>query len=212
MAPYILGAYDKKLYEYATEKMVKNGVRIATSSVIEKVEDSYLHVKGQEPVRYGVLLWVTGIKSLPFVDGLEVKKSEHGISRILTDGNLRVKKSGGEVLDDVFALGDAADIEGLSLPTTAEVAVQKARYLVRLLETTTRPETFKYTNRGLVSYIGGHDGIGAGVSEKEGWTGQRAWLSWRSGSFTWTRTWRNWVGILFAMVVNALFGKDVARM
>jgi NADH:ubiquinone reductase (non-electrogenic) len=107
--------------------MVKNGVQIATSSVIEKVDDEYLHVKGQDPVPYGILLWVTGNKSLSFVDGLDVKKSEHGLSRILTDGNLRVKKAGvgEEILDDVFALGDTADIEGQSLPTTAEVAYRR---------------------------------------------------------------------------------------
>lgn len=212
MAPHILGAYDQKLYEYATEKMVKNGVQIATSSVIEKVDDEHLYVKGKEPIPYGLLLWVTGNKSLPLVDALDVKKSEHGLARILTDWNLRVKRAGDEVLDDVFALGDAADIEGQSLPTTAEVAVQKARYIVRLLEAPTHLEPFKYKNRGLVSYIGSHDGIGAGASDNNGWTGQRAWLSWRSGSFTWTRTWRNWIGIIFAMIVNVLFGKDVARM
>jgi NADH:ubiquinone reductase (non-electrogenic) len=109
-------------------RISKHGVQIATNSVIEKVDSTDLYLKGQGAVPYGILLWVTGNKSLPFVDRLDVKKSTTGLVRILTDPSLRVKKKGnleGQVFLEVFALGDAADIEGQSLPTTAEVAVQK---------------------------------------------------------------------------------------
>jgi len=196
--------------------MVERGVRIATNCVIEKVSPTELHVKGQDPVPYGILLWVAGNKSVLFTDGLDVKKTTRGLVRILTDSKLRVKKAGDdvEVYSDVFALGDAADIEGHSLPTTAEVAVQKAKYLVGELNRNSEgPELpFTYTSRRLVTYIGGHDGIAEGLSVDEPWSGRKAWLSWRSGSFTWTRTWRNWAAIICAIVLNALFGKDVLRL
>jgi len=196
--------------------MVERGVRIATNCVIEEVTRTDLHVKGQDPVPYSILLWVAGNKSVPLTDGLDVKKTTRGLVRILTDSRLRVKKAGSdvEVYSDVFALGDAADIEGHSLPTTAEVAVQKAKYLVRELNRNSEgPELpFAYTSRRLVTYIGGHDGIAEGSSVEEPWSGRKAWLSWRSGSFTWTRTWRNWVAIICAIVLNALFGKDVLRL
>jgi NADH:ubiquinone reductase (non-electrogenic) len=216
VAPHILGAYDKKLYEYATERMTERGVKIATSSTIEKVDRTHIHVKGEAPVPYGILLWVAGNKSVPLVDNLDVKKSEHGLVRVLTDSHLRVKKSGndGDVYSDVFALGDAADIEGLSMPTTAEVAVQKAKYLVEQLNNgqNTRGKSFVYSNRRLVTYIGNHDGISQGSPVNQPWSGREAWLSWRTGSFTWNRTWRNRASILFAWVLNALFGKDVVRL
>ena len=106
-----------------------------------------------------------------------------------------------DVHPDVFALGDAADIEHQPLPTTAEVAVQKARYLVRQLnahpktndhndynddpnpKTTTTTPLFSYTKKPLTTYLGNHDGISEGRSVDEPWSGTEAWLSWRSGSF-----------------------------
>merc|ERR1711939_1195390 len=217
VASHILGSYDKKLYEYATEKMVKRGVRVATNTVIQKVDRTTLHLKGQDSVPYGILLWVAGNKSIPFVDTLNVKKTERGLVRILTDSRLRVQESGQETPDvvyaNVFALGDAADIEGQSLPTTAEVAIQKAKYLVRQLNRRhENSEPFVFSSKRLVTYIGAHDGIIQGSAAGEPLSGQKAWLSWRSGSWTWTRTWRNWVGLFWAMVMNFLFGRDVMRL
>lgn len=216
VAPHILGAYDKKLYEYATANMTQHGVDIMTNIIIQNVSSTHLEVKGQPDIPYGILLWVAGNTSVPFTDDLNVKKTQRGLVRIFTDSRLRVKKAGEEVdvYTDVFALGDAADIEGQSLPTTAEVAVQKAKYLVKQLNSRSEGSAspFAYTTRRLVTYIGWHDGIAEGSSIDEPWSGRKAWLSWRSGSFTWTRTWRNWVGIILAMVLNALFGKDVMRL
>lgn len=164
---------------------------------------------------YGILLWVTGNKSIPLIDGLDVRKSKRGLIRILTDTSLRVLKpgDGSEVYHNVFALGDVADIENNSLPTTAEVAVQKAKHLVGSLNKGLEASIpgFKYQNRRLVTYIGSHDGIKQG-SSRSAWSGQEAWLSWRIGSFTWTRSWRNWLAIGLAWILNALFGKDVARL
>ncbi len=219
VAPYILAAYDKKLHEYATERMVEQGVEVATNCIIQKVDARNLHIKGRGAVPYGILLWAAGNKTVPLVDALEVGKTERGLVRILTDAKLRVKKAGnsGDIYSDVFALGDAADIEGHSLPTTAEVAVQKAKYLVRILNKGPKrsedySEVFAYRSRNLVTYIGSRDGIAQGWSVDEPWSGRNAWLSWRSGSFTWTRTWRNWVSILWAWILNAIFGRDVMRL
>ena len=235
VAPHILGVYDQKLYEYATERMVQRGVEVATGCIIERVDSSNLHIKGRaQPVPYGILLWVAGNKSVPLIDGLDAKKSEKGLVRVLTDERLRVKwktqssDDGQDVFPDVFALGDAADIDGASLPTTAEVAVQKARYLVQQLnsrakqlkshsssssKTDSEPtKPFRVRTRRLVTYIGYHDGIVQGSTISDPWSGRQAWLSWRSGSFTWTRSWRNWIGILLAWLLNALFGRDVMRL
>ncbi len=70
-----------------------------------------------------------------FVEGIDVRKSDGGMERIMTDRWLRAcqpkaennKENGDndELIEGVFALGDAADIEGHELPATAEVAVQK---------------------------------------------------------------------------------------
>ncbi|KAL9023001.1 MAG: hypothetical protein Q9196_007437, partial [Gyalolechia fulgens] len=218
VAPYILGAYDQKLHEYANEALLKRKIGIETNSRIEKVDKHALYIKDKGRVPYGMLLWVTGNKAVPLVMDLSVKKTEKGLVRILTDSRMRVLKSkdSDEVYDNVFALGDAADIEGSSLPTTAEVAVQKAKYLVNFFNSRHAQQSssmpFVYRETQLVSYIGSRDGIIAGKGEKEGWTGRSAWLAWRSGSVMWTRSWRNRAMIILTWIVNVLFGKEIAKM
>lgn len=161
VADHILAAYERELYTYATKQLQARGIEVATGSAIQKVDDQYLHLNGHDPVPYGILLWVAGNKSIPFVDRLDVKKTQHGLRRILTDGSLRVKKGleSNEVHHNVFAIGDAADVEGSPLPTTAEVAVQKARFLVQHLNKTLKGSqlnlpAFAYKQKGLVTYIG----------------------------------------------------------
>ncbi|KAL8687449.1 MAG: hypothetical protein Q9218_006384 [Villophora microphyllina] len=166
-----------------------------------------------------MLLWVTGNKAVPLVADLNVRKTEKGLIRILTESHLRVFKARGsdDVYDNVFALGDAADIDGSSLPTTAEVAVQKAKYLVNFFNSLHSPHPssslpFTYREKQLVSYIGSRDGIIAGKGDREGWTGRSAWLAWRSGSVMWTRSWRNRAVIILTWLLNLLFGKEIAKM
>ncbi|KAL8680053.1 MAG: hypothetical protein Q9186_003733 [Xanthomendoza sp. 1 TL-2023] len=225
VAPHILGAYDQKLHEYANAALLKRNIGVETNSRIEKVDRDALYIKGKGRVPYGMLMWVTGNKAVPLVAKLDVRKTEKGLVRILTDTHLRVFKSrnSDEIFDDVFALGDAADIDGDSLPTTAEVAVQKAKYLVQFFNSRNSSSLslaapgsaglpFTYMEKQLVSYIGSRDGIIAGRGDREGWTGRSAWLAWRSGSVMWTRSWRNRVVIVLTWVVNWVFGKEIAKM
>ncbi|KAL8756167.1 MAG: hypothetical protein Q9199_003119 [Rusavskia elegans] len=222
VAPHILGSYERKLHEYANEKLVRRHVAVETNTMIEKVDRDALFVRGKGRVPYGMLMWVTGNKATALVTGMQdVRKSEKGLVRVLTDTHLRVFKSNTEdgVWDDVFALGDAADIDGNSLPTTAEVAVQKAKYLVRFFNSRSEMSLdgpaempFTYAEKQLVSYIGSRDGIIAGRGDREGWTGRSAWLAWRSGSVMWTRSWRNRIVILLTWMLNWVFGKEIAKM
>ncbi|KAI4195971.1 MAG: hypothetical protein LQ350_006855 [Teloschistes chrysophthalmus] len=222
VAPYILGAYDQKLHSYANTALLRRNIGIETNSRIERVDRHALYIKDKGRVPYGMLLWVTGNKAVPLVTQHlpDVRKTEKGLTRILTDSRLRVYQSQNldEIYDNVFALGDAADILNTSLPTTAEVAVQKAKYLVQFFNSlpSSSPVStpFTYRETQLVSYIGSRDGIIAGKKgeEGEGWTGRSAWLAWRSGSVMWTRSWRNRAVILLTWMLNLLFGKEIAKM
>jgi NADH:ubiquinone reductase (non-electrogenic) len=225
VAPHILSAYENKLHEYATAQLEKRHVDVAPNTRIEKVDKDALYIKDKGRVPYGMLLWATGNKNVPIIEKIDVKLAQKGLKRILTDDHLRVFKSGetAEVHDGVFALGDAADIESSSLPTTAEVAVQKAKYLVQNFNalakasSSSAPHGFKapfvYAQKQLVSYIGAHDGVIAGKGPNyEGWTGRSAWLAWRSGSLMWNRNWRSRVTIVLTWVINRIWGKEIARM
>ncbi|OCT49034.1 putative NADH dehydrogenase [Cladophialophora carrionii] len=225
VAPHILSAYDSKLHEYATSQLEKRHIDVAPNTRIEKVDSQALYIKDKGRVPYGMLIWATGNKNVPLLETIEVKLSERGLKRILTDDHLRVFKPGkeGGIHDGVFALGDAADIEGASLPTTAEVAVQKAKYLVRNFNELAKssgagtvsafPQPFTYSQKQLVSYIGAHDGVIAGKGpNSEGWTGRSAWLAWRSGSLMWNRNWRSRVTIALTWILNRIWGKEIAKM
>lgn len=219
VAPNILGAYDKKLYEYANTQLVRRDINVETNSHIEKVEKDCFYTKEKGRIGCGILVWATGNKNVPLIEKLDVRLPPKGLQRIITDTHLRVFKKGEctDVLQDgVFALGDAADIKGTPLPTTAEVAVQKAKYLVSMLnkgyEDASTHGPFIYENKQLVSYIGGKDGIIAGKEGEEGWTGKSAWVAWRGSNITWTRNWRSRVMIAITWMLNSAFGKELAKL
>lgn len=221
VAPHILGAYDKKLHDYATNQLLQRKIDVAPNTMIESVDKEHLHIKGHNPVGYGMLIWATGNKNVPLLEKLAVELPEKGLKRVLTDHKLRVFRHGtdfNQVHDGVFALGDAADIKGASLPTTAEAACQKARYLVQNFNQMKAggdafKEPFVYTQKRLVSYIGQRDGVIAGKGhDDEGWTGRGAWLAWRSGSIMWHPSWRSRFIILLTWLLNAIFGKEIAKI
>lgn len=209
VAPTILGSFDKRLGEYALEKLKNRGIKIQTGSHIEKVDAGAMHTKELGEIKYGMLLWATGNGANPLVESLDVKKSDK-LPRILTDSRLRVLGSDDQIIQDVYALGDSADIEGHSLPMLAEVAVQKAEWLAKALnEDGDLAKPFEYKQKANLAYLGAHDGV---IGGREEWTGQSAWLAWRSGSiWHWPRSWRRTLMIGISWVFNAVGGKDIAR-
>lgn len=210
VAPSLLSTFDESLSQYAMNSLKEKQVEMKTSSHIEKVEEDAIFTKEDGRLPYGLLLWATGNKAADLLDTLDVKKPEHGMPRILTDKYLRALRPDGSPIEDAYAIGDAADIEGHSLPTLAEVALQKGEYLVKDLskdEASTR-SPFDYKQGASLAYLGKHDGVRGGKNE---WTGESAWLAWRSGSLDWTRSWRRKLMISISWTLVWLNGRDIAR-
>ncbi|KAK9785227.1 putative DUF1308 domain-containing protein [Seiridium cardinale] len=180
VAPQILSTFDSKLSEYATDSLKGKQIELKTSSHIQNVEADAIFTKEDGRLPYGLLLWATGNKASSLVEKLPVKKPEKGLPRMLTDKYLRVLRPDGSPMEGVFGLGDAADIDGESLPTLAEVALQKGEYLSNVLnqDSSASLKPFEYKQQALLAYLGRHDGI---IGGREEWTGQSAWLAWRSG-------------------------------
>ncbi|KAM3454226.1 hypothetical protein MY8738_008575 [Beauveria namnaoensis] len=169
VAPQILAPFDRSLSEYACSALKSNKVQVKLNSHILKVTPDTIETTEDGVTGYGMIIWATGNKSVPLVDKLNLRKSEHGLVRLLTDDHLNVLAPDGSVNPKVFAIGDAADIEGGTLPTTAEVAIQKAAYLIRLLNSgATTAKGFQYKQRSLVTYTGRYDGV---IQGKRGYTG-----------------------------------------
>lgn len=157
-----------------------------------------------------MLIWATGNKNVPLVGKLRVSKSPHGMKRILTDQYLKILAEDKSIIEKAFALGNAADIDGKSLPTTAEVAPQKAEYLVKMLNPSSNDYVlpFKYQQRKMVTYTGQKDGV---VEGGQYHTGYAAWLSWRSGNLLWTRSWRRRLMMCMAWLMDWFDGREIAR-
>lgn len=209
VAPQILAPFEKELSEYATKSLRDSRIELKVESHIVKVTKKFIETEEDGKIPYGMLIWATGNKSVPLVDSLDAAKSEDGLTRVLTDSQLRLLRADGSMIPDVYALGDAADIKGDSMPTTAEVAVQKANYLLKLLNSSKETNTaFRYQQKAMVAYTGQKDGVIQGQGE---YTGQSAWLSWRSGNVFWTDSWRRRVMLCTHYFWNWLDGREIAR-
>ncbi|KAJ7291043.1 NDE1, mitochondrial external NADH dehydrogenase [Mycena rebaudengoi] len=168
----ILGSFDKTLVEYAEKTFSRDGISILTSHHVERVEAGKMFVKEQ---------------------------GEAFFPSVLTNEHLNLINLDGTINPDVWGIGDCAQIEGAVLPATAQVANQKAKYLVKKLNKLAKdqdsPKPFKFENQGSLAYIGDWKAIydNSGKDDKliSKESGRVAWLLWRSAYFTMTLSWRN---------------------
>ena len=111
------------------------------------MEKDRLYTKEDGKIPFGILIWATGNKQVPFVDRLPVLKSAR-LPRILTDVRRRVFSPDNTLIGAAYALSDAADVKGGEFPTTAEVTCQKAEYLARAFNSDFQiNEAFTYSQR-----------------------------------------------------------------
>lgn len=210
VAGRVLSSFDETLADHAVRTLSTHRVDIRTKRHITKVEAGRLYTEEDGEVPFGMLIWATGNAQVPLVEKLKVTKRRRA-QRIQTDAFLRAHGPDGNVMPDVFALGDAADIVDQELPTTAEVACQKADYLAAALNGSysTGTPPFKYKQKAVVAYLGQEDGVIAGKAD---WTGRRAWLAWQSKNFFWVRTPKKRIMVLMNWILNLAFGREIARL
>lgn len=91
---------------------------IRTSHTVTKITEDTIETKEEDPVSFGLCVWSTGLAANPLVSSLKGVKKEPKTSSLLTDHHCRVLSENGEAMSNVFAIGDAAIIDGLLLPAT----------------------------------------------------------------------------------------------
>ncbi|KAJ7628655.1 hypothetical protein FB45DRAFT_42111 [Roridomyces roridus] len=218
----ILGSFDRTLVEYTEKTLSRDGISILKNHHVERVSAGKMFVKEQGEVPFGLLVWSTGLAPNPLISSISEFKKDARTKSILTDDHLNPIKEDGTVDPDVFAIGDCAQIESAILPATAQVASQKAKYLVKKLNKLAKDQDstvpFKFENQGSLAYIGNwkaiYDNSGSGKDEgkllnKE--AGRVAWLLWRSAYFTMTLSWRNKILVPTYWFLNWIFGRDITR-
>jgi NADH dehydrogenase len=183
-----------------------------------------LKLKEEGDVGVGMVVWSTGLMQNPFMaqamgdipelPDSDIKLIENGdrslpwtvkkdakTGSVITDDRLRIKVvpkgDNGHpeaVLNDVYALGDCAILEGTAYPATAQVASQKADWLAkRLNKNDFDKAAFSWKNLGVMAYIGNWNGVfqGGDKGPLGNISGRAAWVIWRGAYLTKSVSLRN---------------------
>ncbi|KZT30108.1 FAD/NAD(P)-binding domain-containing protein [Neolentinus lepideus HHB14362 ss-1] len=219
VAPKILSMFDEGLVKYAVRTFRREGVEILTSHHVERVEAGRMYVKEQGEVAFGMLVWSTGLAPNPLVEAMKGVERDARTGGVVTNGRCEVVMRGGGAGGDVWAIGDAAVMEGVVLPATAQVAKQKARYVAGrlngMLEGRDVGRPFEWRNMGTLAYVGEeqalYDRSQAKGGPKTKWAGMVSWVLWRSAYASMALSVRNKILVPTLWLVNWIFGRDLSR-
>nr|XP_002122465.1 probable NADH dehydrogenase [Ciona intestinalis] len=202
----ILGSFDKRLREYAEKKIIKRKQFEILQGVVAKVTRNNVHLKDGTKIPCGLVVWSTGLSPRPFVQQLTFRKDKYG--HIMTNRKLQVPDVDDE--HSVFSLGDCADIEGMPLPATAQVAERKGKWLAEYLNGDTS-EDFQFSNLGMLAYVGGYSGLSDFKPKLFKLTGFHAWFVWRSAYLTKLGSWKSRFQVPMDWLKTLIFGRDISR-
>ncbi|KAG6007801.1 hypothetical protein E4U21_005521 [Claviceps maximensis] len=240
VAPKVLPMFDSKLAAYATETFKRQGIRVKTSHHLTRIRREgrtlMLTIKEEpEEVGAGIVVWSTGLVQNPLVQQLvqtdidgRGKMAKHAkTGGIVTNANLQVQlrspdsgsngddgDSGSDnntvTLEDVYAAGDCASVQGSQYPATAQVASQQGAYLGKQLNggTDKFSAPFRFRNWGVMTYLGGWRAIHQSEADLKGWA---AWVLWRTAYLTRSMSLKNKVMIPVYWFVTWIFGRDISR-
>lgn len=151
----ILSSFDKTLSDYARAKFARDGIKILLERQVKRVERGRLVVEPDGEIPFGLLVWSTGVCSTPLVKATTCIAKDERNAFLLTDDKLRAlaprEAPDAELkpIEDVFAIGDCAQIDGTPLAATAQVAAQKGKYLAKVLNGKRSADIpFKYKDLG----------------------------------------------------------------
>ncbi|BFZ18506.1 hypothetical protein BsWGS_21545 [Bradybaena similaris] len=204
----ILSAFDASLISYA-EKMIvqRKGFELIRASVVE-VTPTSVKLQDGTVIPCGLVVWSTGLSQREFTRSLAFPKNKAG--QILTDGYMRVKDEPGK---NVFAVGDCADVEGMPLPCTAQVAEREGFYLSKFLNSGCDEklvEPFKFESMGMLAYIGRYKGVSDIPKIK--FKGIPSWVLWRLTYLSRLGSWRLRLQVPLDWTKTLLFGRDISRL
>ncbi|HVM33243.1 MAG TPA: FAD-dependent oxidoreductase [bacterium] len=205
-ADHLLSAFDHSLSDFATAHFKRQNITVLSKVRVTEVARDALHLNNGDILRYGLLVWSTGIGPTIAVNNFDLPKDK--ASRILVDETLKVKGH-----EDLYALGDCSFFGDKGLPATAQVAMQQGKYLAKALNQRAQgkaPGPFHYHNYGMLAYVGDDEAIAdvEGLKAK----GKAAFFFWRSAYFTRLLSVKNKILVLFDWAKASLFGRDISRL
>ena len=161
--PRLLAAYPENLSLRAQQHLVKLGVEIHTNTRVTAIDQSGI-VAGGQAIPTATVIWGAGVIASPAGQWLGVPTDRSG--KILVNPDLSVPGH-----PEIFAIGDTAHVvapsrnligirerEPMTLPGTAQPAIQEGQYAARVIRScvTNRsaPAPFWYWDKGDLAIVG----------------------------------------------------------
>ncbi|XP_020214940.1 external alternative NAD(P)H-ubiquinone oxidoreductase B1, mitochondrial [Cajanus cajan] len=107
---HILNMFDERISSFAEQKFMRDGIEVQTGCRVLSVKDKDITVKVKSTgelcsVPHGLVVWSTGISTLPVVRDFMQEIGQAKRHVLATDEWLRVKEC-----EDVYAIGDCSSI------------------------------------------------------------------------------------------------------
>ena len=218
----ILPGFNKKLANFAKEKLIERGIDIRLKKAVTSFDGSEVTIKSLDEtpkdsidqseidsIITKTLIWTAGVTPVNTIKR-SMFKTEKG--KLIVNDFLEVTNFPG-----VFAIGDCAlfvdPVTNRPLPPTAQIAESQAKMaaknLISLIQNSEQ-EKFVYHSKGQMAIIGKRSGIatflGVNIS------GFLAWLIWRNVYLSKIPTFDKKTRVFLDWVIDLFFDRDVSRL
>ena len=218
----ILPGFNKKLANFAKEKLVERGIDIKLKKAVTSFDGNEVTIKSLDEtpkdsidqskidsIITKTLIWTAGVTPVNTIKR-SMFKTEKG--KLIVNDFLEVTNFPG-----VFAIGDCAlfidPISKRPFPPTAQIAEAQAKIaaknLISLIQSSQK-EKFVYHSKGQMAIIGKRSGIatflGVNIS------GFLAWLIWRNVYLSKIPTFDKKIRVLLDWIIDLFFDRDISRL
>ena len=215
----ILQGFNKRLTEYAHNKLEKNGIKIILENavtsfdgkivILNKLPKPSVGIDSKNIINSHTLVWTAGVTPVEIIQNsiFKIKKG-----KIIVNEFLEIPNYSG-----VFAIGDCSQFDdevNNKFPPTAQLAEAHAKLVAYNIKQTIEnkeKKKFEYSWKGQSAIIGKHYGIAEVMGMKI--TGFWAWILWRNYYLTKMpniekriRVWLDWNIDLFSRIDISRYG------
>lgn len=200
--PHVLPPFSAPLREHARAKLEQLGVTVMTNAMVEAIDETGLTTEDGDRVEARTIIWAAGVQASP----LARKLAEATGAEVDRKGRILVNPADCSVTDEVFAIGDMANLD--NLPGIAEPAIQEGHHVARVIEArlnNQKTKPFKYLDLGTMATISPGDAV-ADVKKLrlKGIIGKAAWAGVHIAFLV---GWRNRVAVLAQWGWNIVTGR-----